>query len=125
MSPVNFFTRPLPLKWREKIIHAVNSFSGGLMILRDRRGITAAVFLSFLICVVIILTFYFLYLAFDLHSELPVLYSLILISLVGDIFFALVPTPVFHGSFHAACVATLHCVFNTSKAVALSYGIVA
>ena len=125
MDLVKFFTKPLPLKWGNKLINAVNSFSSGLMILRDKRGFTAAVLLSFLINVVIILTFYFLYLAFDLETQLPVLSSLILLSLVVDIFVALFPTPGFLGSFHAACVAALHGVFNISKAVALSYGIVA
>lgn len=122
---VRFFTKPLPLKWGEKIINAVNSFSGGLMILRDKRGFMSVVLLSFLICAVIILTFYFLYLAFDLDTKLPVLSSLILLCLVVDIFVALFPTPGFLGSFHAACVAALHEVFHISKAVALSYGIVA
>jgi hypothetical protein len=125
MELVNYFTKPLPLKWGEKIINAVNSFSGGLMILRNKRGFTAAVLLSILISVVIVLTFYFLYLAFDLDTKLPVLPSLLLLCLVVDIFVALFPTPGFLGSFHAACVAALHGVFNISKAVALSYGIVA
>jgi uncharacterized protein (TIRG00374 family) len=122
---VHFFIKPLPSKWREKIISVVHSFSEGLMILRDRRGIIVTALLSILIGVVIILTFYFLYLAFGLHSKLPVLHSLILLCLVVDIFVAIFPTPGFLGSFHAACVAALHGVFNTSKAVALSYGIVA
>lgn len=124
MELIKFFIKPLPIKWGEKIISVVNSFSEGLKILRDKRGFTAAVLLSFLICVVIILTFYFLYLAFDLDTKLPVLSSLILLCLVVDIFVALFPTPGFLGSFHAACVAALHGVFNISKAIALSYGIV-
>ena len=125
MGLVKFFTKPLPLKWGDKILKVVDSFSSGLMILRDKRGFTASVLLSFLIIVVIILAFYFIYLAFGLETQLPVLSSLILLCLVVDIFVALFPTPGFLGSFHAACVAALHGVFNISKAVALSYGIVA
>ncbi len=125
MELVRFFSKPLPVKWGEKIINMVKSFSVGLMILRDRRGFSVAVLLSLMLEVVIILEFYFLYLAFDLNTKLPVLSSLILLVLVVNIFVALFPTPGFFGSFHAACIAVLHGVFNISKAVALSYGIVA
>jgi hypothetical protein len=41
------------------------------------------------------------------------------------VFITLAPTPGFLGSYHLACVATLHGIYGIQKAVALSYGIVA
>ncbi|MDP3296891.1 MAG: lysylphosphatidylglycerol synthase transmembrane domain-containing protein [Thermodesulfovibrionia bacterium] len=125
MKIVGFFIKPLSQKWREKIIRMVNSFTNGLNIIKDRRGFLATTFLSFLIWATFIVTYYPLYLAFDIETQLPVVSSLIILCLTVAIFITAAPTPGFLGSYHAACVAALHGIFGIEKAVALSYGIVA
>ena len=62
---IRFITKSLPVTWRNKIQNVVHSFSGGLSILRDKKGFIVSVLLSFLIVIVVILAFYFLYLAFE------------------------------------------------------------
>ena len=125
MKIVGIFIKPFPHKWREKIIGFVNSFTNGLNIIRDRRGFIATIFLSFLIWIVFIATYYPIYLAFGIQNELPVISSLMVLCLMVAIFITLAPTPGFLGSYHLACVVTLHGIYGIQKAVALSYGIVA
>ena len=125
MKVVNACIKPFPDKWGEAVHRMINSFTDGLKIMKDLRGFIAVIIYSIIIFCLLILIFYLLYLAFDINTELPVLLSLVLLILIIDIFVALFPTPGFLGSFHAACVATLHGIFGISKAVALSYGIVA
>jgi uncharacterized protein (TIRG00374 family) len=125
MKVIGFFIRPLPLKWGEKIFVLVGSFSEGLQIIRDKRGFLATVCLSFLIWGIFIFTYYPLYLAFDIDSELPLISSLVVLCLTVAIFITVAPTPGFLGSYHLACVTALHGIFGIEKAVALSYGIVA
>ncbi len=125
MRFVEVFTKRLPDKWGEKINKLVHAFSDGLKIIKDRNGFLATVFLSFLIWSTFVLTYYPLYLAFDIDSKLPVLSSLLILCLTVAVFITMAPTPGFLGSFHAACVAALHGMFGISKAVALSFGIVA
>jgi uncharacterized protein (TIRG00374 family) len=122
---VHFFIKPFPHTWREKIVGMVHSFTEGLNIIRDRRGFFATTFLSFLIWVIFIVTYYPLYLAFGIENGLPVISSLIILCLMVAVFITLAPTPGFLGSYHLACVAALHGIYGIQKAVALSYGIVA
>jgi len=125
MKIVGFFIKPLPPKWREKITGLVNSFTGGLNIIRDKRGFLATVFLSFLIWASFIAIYYPLYLAFGIETRLPIISSLVILCLTVSVFITVAPTPGFLGSYHLACVAALHGIFGIPKAVALSYGIVA
>ncbi len=125
MKIVGLFVKPLPPRWREKIFGMVTSFSEGLNIIRDRRGFIATVLLSFLIWSVFVFTYYPLYHAFGIASELPFLSSLVVLCLTVAIFITVAPTPGFLGSYHLGCVTALHGIFGIEKAVALSYGIVA
>ncbi len=125
MKVVNTCIKPLPAKWRETISRMINSFTEGLKIIRDLHGFLNVILHSIIIFCLLLLTFYLLYLAFNINTELPVLLSLVLLVLIIDIFVAVLPTPGFLGSFHAACIASLHGIFGIPKAVALSYGIVA
>ncbi len=122
---VDFCTKPLPHKWREKIFGMVHSFTDGLKILKDIRGFTASLLLSVLVWVSATFTYYPLYLAFGIEAGLPVISSLIILCLTIGIFISLFPTPGFLGAFQAACVVALHDLFGVSKAVAVSYGIIA
>jgi len=122
---IGVLVKPFSHKWGERIFGLVNSFSEGLKIIRDKRGFLATCFLSILIWGVFILTYYPLYLAFDIETKLPVISSLVVLCLTVAVFITVAPTPGFLGSYHAGCVAALHGIFAIPKAVALSYGIVA
>jgi len=122
---VGIFTKPLPHKWKDKIIGIVNSFTEGLNIIRDGRGFIAAILLSFLIWFVFIVTYYPLYLAFGIEKQLPVVSSMVVLCLTVAIFITLLPTPGFLGSYHLACVTVLHGIYGIPKPVALSFGIIA
>jgi uncharacterized protein (TIRG00374 family) len=125
MKIVDFFIRPLPDRWKEKVIGMVHSFTDGLKIMKDKRGFIATVSLSVLVWVSFVLMYYPLYLAFGIAAELPMISSLIILCLTVAIFITVAPTPGFLGSYHLGCVAALHGIFGIQKAVALSYGIVA
>ena len=123
MKIVGFCIKPLPHKFGEKIVSMVNSFTDGLMILKDIRGFFAALLLSLPVWAAMVLTYYPINLAFGI--DLPMIPSILIISLTIGIFISLFPTPAFLGSFHLGCVVALHEIFGISEAIAASYGIIA
>ncbi len=123
MKIVRLLIRPLPDRWRLKIIELINAFTQGLNILKDINGFLASTILSFLIWGSIIFTSYPLYHAFGFAGQLPVLSSLLILSLATALS-TLFPAPGFLGPFQAACVFALYEVFMISKATAASFGIV-
>ncbi len=125
MKIVTMFTKPFSKTFSDKIIEMVHSFTTGLNIIRDRQGFLATTILSFLIWGIFVLTYYPLYYAFGIESQLPIVTSIIVLCLTVAIFITIAPTPGFLGSYHLGCVAALHGIFGIQKAVALSYGIVA
>ncbi|MCK5504002.1 MAG: flippase-like domain-containing protein [Thermodesulfovibrionia bacterium] len=125
MKIIGICIKPLPHKWGEKIVDMVNSFTDGLKILKDIRGFLAALALSFLVWTAMVFTYYPIHLAFGLESQLPMITSILIVSLSIGIFISLFPAPAFLGSFQLACVVALHEVFGISEAVAASYGIIA
>ncbi|MEW6715596.1 MAG: lysylphosphatidylglycerol synthase transmembrane domain-containing protein [Nitrospirota bacterium] len=125
MKIVGICIKPFPQRWKEKITGLVHSFTNGLNIIRDKRGFIATIILSFLIWTVFIVTYYPIYLAFGIETQLPVVPSLLILTLMVAVFITLAPTPGFLGSYHLACVTALHGIYGIPKPVALSYGIVA
>lgn len=125
MKVVHIIIKPLPQKWAYNLISMVHSFTNGLSIIKNKKGFLITVMLSFLIWSTFIVTYYPLYLAFDIQSQLPVISSLLVLCITIAIFITLFPTPGFLGAFQAACVVALHEIFEIPKAIALSYGIVA
>ncbi len=121
---IGFLVTPFPQTWKEKVFELTASFTGGLRIIRDRQGFTVAAILSVLIWGTFVLTNYPLYLAFGIHTKLPLLSSMIVLCLTVAIFITVAPTPGFLGSYHLGCVTALHGIFGIQKATALSYGIV-
>ncbi len=125
MAIVKICIMPFPKSWGDKIIELINSFAGGLLILRDKRGFVATALLSCFIWATFVLTYYPLYFAFGIEDQLPGVSSIIVLCLTVAIFITIAPTPGFLGSYHLGCVTALHGIFGIQKAVALSYGIVA
>lgn len=122
---INFCTKPLSQKWRDKILDMMHSFTDGLKILKDWRGFTASIFLSIMVWAAGTLFYYPLLLAFGIETGVPVITAVLIINLTVGIFISLFPTPGFLGAFQAACVIALHDIFGISKAVAVSFGIIA
>jgi uncharacterized protein (TIRG00374 family) len=122
---VIFCIKPLPEKWKEKIIGMVHSFTDGLKILKDVRGVITSLSLSFLVWGSMVLTYYPINIALGIENDLPMLTSALVIALTIGIFISLFPSPGFLGSFQLACVIALHEIFGIPKAIAASYGIVA
>lgn len=125
MKIVAFFTKPLPEKWKEKIVGMVHSFTDGLKILKDARGFIASLFWSCMVWIAMIMTYFPIHMAFGLDGEIPMMTSILVVSLTIGIFISLFPAPAFLGSFQLACVVALHEIFGVSKPLAASYGIVA
>jgi uncharacterized protein (TIRG00374 family) len=123
MKIVGIFIKPLPDKFGEKIVSMVHSFTDGLMILKDVRGFFASFALSLPVWAAMVLSYYPINLAFGI--DLPMIPSILIISLTIGIFISLFPTPAFMGSFHLACVVALHEIYGIPEAVAASYGIIA
>lgn len=124
MKIVEFCTKPLPEKWKEKIVGMVHSFTEGLLILKDARAFLAALFWSCMVWASAILVYYPIHLAFGIEN-IPMLTSILVVSLTVGIFISLFPAPAFLGSFQLACVVALHEIFGVPKAIAASYGIIA
>ena len=125
MSILNFFIKPLSSRWKEKIIKLVHSFTDGLKILKDGKAFFAAILFSVMVWASSILVYYPIHLAFGIGNEIPILTSVVIVSLTIGIFISLFPTPGFLGAFQAACVVALHDIFGVEKAIAASYGIIA
>ncbi len=125
MKIVEICIKPLPHKWGKKIVGMVNSFTDGLKILRDIRGFLASLVLSLFVWASMVFSYYPIILAFGIESQLPMITSVLIISLTIGIFISLFPTPAFLGSFHLACVVALHEIFGIPEAIAASYGIIA
>jgi len=125
MKIVNFSARPLPETWREKFTSFINAFVEGLKIVKNKRRSFFVMVYSFLVCIAILFTYYFLFLAFKIDVKLPVITSVILLCLTIDIFITVFPSPGFLGSFQAACIVALHEIYDIPKATALSFSIIA
>ncbi len=125
MKVVGIIIKPLPGKWRGKVVDLVGSFTQGLSILKDLKAFMAASFYSVMVWVVAVGVYYPLFMAFGLETQLPMLTAALVVSLTVGIFISLFPSPAFLGSFQLACVVALHDIFGVSNAVAASYGIVA
>jgi len=124
MKIVGFCTKPLPDKWKEKIVGMVHSFTDGLKILKDPRGFIASLFWSCMVWTAAILVYYPIHMALGIEG-IPMLTSVLVVSLTVGIFISLFPAPAFLGSFQLACVVALHEIFGVPKAIAASYGIIA
>jgi len=123
MKIVEICIKPFPRKFGEKIVSMVHAFTDGLMILKDVRGFFASLALSLPVWAAMVLTYYPINLAFGI--DLPMIPSVLIISLTIGIFISVFPTPAFLGSFHLGCVVALHEIFGIPEAIAASYGIIA
>lgn len=113
---------PFSEKFKNKVLHLVDSFSTGLHILKDFKAIAIVSLLSLAVWLASTLAYYPIYLAFG-FDELP-LTSMVVLTVVVCVLISLFPTPGFLGSFQVGCVVALHNIFHVPEAQAASFGMV-
>jgi len=101
---IGFFLKHLPQKLSDKILIKIESFVRGLEILQRAKDILVITGYSFVIWLVLSISYYFLFFAF--HLDLPILAGFFL--LVVLVFGVSIPSaPGYIGTFHWACAAGL------------------
>jgi len=114
---------PLPKKWHEKVEHLMETFSKGFQVVQDLKALIKISLYSVVVWVLIIISYYPLYWAYDLQDKS--LESLVMLVVVICIFIATLPTPGFVGSFHAGVLIALHEIMHESEIAAVSFGMMA
>jgi uncharacterized protein (TIRG00374 family) len=119
---VRLFTRILPRRLQERIDSLLRSFTQGLGVLRDPKGIFAVVLLSSFVWGVIVVANYPLYYAFAIESIVP-MSSLVTLEVLLCAA-VMVPTPGFVGPFQLAATFVLADLYGVEKAQAVSFSLV-
>jgi len=119
---VRFFTRFLPHGIQERIDEILRSFTLGLGVLRDPKGILISACLTALLWTVIVFINYPLYCAYQIQSLLP-LSSLVAVLLLTAVA-VMVPTPGYVGPFQFAVTFALADLYGLDKSVAVSFSLV-
>jgi len=119
---VHFFARVLPRKVQQRIEEILRSFTEGLGILRDPKGILVVVLFSALLWAVIIVANYPLYYAYRIESIVPP--SSLVTLLVLTCAAVMIPTPGFLGPFQLAVTFVLADLYGVDRAEAASFSLV-
>ncbi len=119
---VRFFTRILPQSLQHRIDEILRSFTEGLGVLRDPKGILAVVLLSALTWAVVIVANYPLYYAYGIESIVPPSSLVTLVVLLCAA--VMIPTPGFIGPFQLAVTFMLADLYDVDRAVAASFSLV-
>lgn len=119
---VRVFTRFLPRKVHEGIEGVLRSFTEGLGILRDPRGLLVCTFLTALLWAVIVFGNYPLYYCYQIQDLLPL--SSLVTLLVMTAVAVMIPTPGFVGPFQFAITFVLCDLYGIEKSVAVSFSLV-
>jgi uncharacterized membrane protein YbhN (UPF0104 family) len=119
---VRFFTRILPQRLQQRIDEILRSFTEGLGVLRDPKGILAVVLLSAASWTIITLANYPLYYAYRIESIVPASSLVTLIILIAAA--VTIPTPGFIGPFQLAATFVLADLYGVDRAVAASFSLI-
>ena len=119
---VHFFTRVLPQKVEQRIDGILQSFTEGLGVLRDPKGILVVVLFSALVWAVIVVANYPLYYAYRIESIVPP--SSLVTLLVLTCAAVMIPTPGFIGPFQLAVTFVLADLYGVDRAEAASFSLV-
>jgi len=119
---VRLFTRPMPHKVRHRIDGILRSFTEGLGVLRDPKGIFLVLLLSALLWAVIIAAIYPLYFAYRIESIVPPSSLVTLVVLLCAA--VMIPTPGFIGPFQLAATFVLADLYGVGRAEAASFSLV-
>ncbi len=116
----NFIFRFLPEAFSFRVQKIIEKFIGGLKVFRDVKSLIWILAWSVLIWVVVGLSNYFIFMAFDMRP--PIQASFILLGIVA-LGVMLPSSPGFVGTFHYACVVSL-ATFGYDKNISLPFSIV-
>ena len=119
---VNFFIRPLPEKWKEKILFMVGEFALGCQIIKDKNALLQIILYSVLTWALIVATNYPFYFVFDLETK--TLGSVLILTVMVCILITVLPTPAFLGSYNAGVLIALHEIMGEAEVTAVSFGMV-
>jgi len=120
---VGWLVKPIPEKWREKILFMLEEFALGCKIIKDSGALAKIVFFSVLTWVALVSAYYPLYFAYDLQDKS--LESLLLLAVMICVLITILPTPGFLGSFNAGVLIALHDIRGEAEIAAVSFGMVA
>lgn len=116
-------TKPLPVRWREKIGFLIEEFLSGFRALKTFTLFSQVGGLSLLELAVNVFSFYPLYWAYELENKS--LESLLVLAVVLSLILIVLPAPAFLGSFQAGVMIALNQLFGEDKVTAASFGMVA
>jgi hypothetical protein len=119
---ITWLIRPLPDKWKEKILFMVGEFALGCQIVKDKSALTKTILYSILTWALIVATYYPFYYAFDLQTKS--LSSILIVTVMVCIFITALPTPAFLGSYNAGVLIALHEIMGEAEITAVSLGMV-
>lgn len=122
MPMIRFCLKPAPHKLQEKIEHLIGTFSEGLLVAKDTSALVKITISSVILWVLIVLTYYPFYWAYDLQNKS--LESLLIVTVMVCILITILPTPGFLGSFQAGILIGLHDIMHESEVAAVSFGMV-
>jgi len=120
---VDFFTRFLPDKLKLRIDDILSSFSSGLGILQDPKGILLSIILSALIWGSMLMVNYPFYYCYGIESLLP-FSSLVTMLVVCGAAVAVMPTPGYLGPFQLSVTFVLADIYGIDKGIAVSFSLV-
>jgi glycosyltransferase 2 family protein len=119
---VNFFTRFLPERLRQSIEDALRSFTAGLGVLRDPRGIGISILFTAVLWAVIVSMNYPLYYCYGIEGQMPV--SSLVTLLVLTAAAVMIPTPGFVGPWQFAVTFVLSDLYGVDRNVAVSFSLI-
>ena len=118
----NQITAPFPISWQKKCQHLLETFSQGLVVIKNSKALLKVGLYSLLDWVLLTFSAYPMYLAFDLNNK--TIESMLVLAVMVPIFMTLLPTPGFVGSVQAGVFVALHKIMGEDEAVAAAYGMV-
>jgi len=119
---VGFFTRVLPEGVQERVQDVLRSFTDGLGVLRDPRGLLFSSLLTVAVWVVIVLGNYPLYYCYQIQDVLPLSSLGVLVVMIAIA--VMIPTPGFVGPFQFAITFVLSDLYGIDRNVAVSFSLV-
>jgi len=120
---IGWLAKPLPDKWREKVLYMVGEFALGCKIIRDPAAFARILIFTALTWTLLTAINYPLYYAFDLQDKS--LESVVLLTVMVCVLITVLPTPAFLGSFNAGVLIALHEIKGEAEVTAVSFGMVA
>jgi len=119
---VRVFTGVLPRGAQDRVEGILRSFTEGLGILRDPRGLLVSSLLTGALWAVIVFGNYPLYYCYQIQNVLPLSSLAILIVMIAIA--VMIPTPGFVGPFQFAVTFVLSDLYGIDKSVAVSFSLV-